>query len=133
MTTVQWVVLGEKKAERLEKSKMYVTSLPLVPLLDCSVRPVLQSRGKGLPLLPLYIQCRSREDAEEIIQLYDPLLELYATHSHGKELAHSIHTSLNCSHIMGGVIWYVLLNGRSFRGLLFSVEYVLFILQYAMY
>jgi len=94
---------------------------------------VLQSRGKGLPLLPLYIQCRSREDTEEIIQLYVPLLELYTTNPHGKELARSIHTSLNCSNIMDGVTWYVLLNGRSFRGLLFLVEYVLFILQYTMY
>jgi len=61
--TMQWVVLGEKKAERIEKSEMYVTPLPLVPLLNCFFRPVLQNRGKSLPLLPLYIQCRSREDA----------------------------------------------------------------------
>jgi len=130
---MQWVVLGEKKAEYLEKSDVYVTSLPLVPLLDYFVRPVLQNRGKGLPLLPLYIQCRSCEDAEEVVQLYHPLLKLYTARPYGKELARSIHTSLDCSNIMDGVIWYVLLNGRSFRGLLFSVAYVLFILQYAIY
>lgn len=127
--TNKWVVLSETEAECIEQSKMYVTSPPIVPLLNGFVRPVLQNLGgKHAPLFPLYIQCRSSKDAEEVLQLHEPLLELYASHPDRMELARAIYRTLECPNILSGVAWYVLLNGRSFRGLLFSTTYVISIL-----
>ena len=85
---------------------------------------ILQNQGKDASLFPLYIQCRSLEDAEEVEKIFQPLLKLYAMSSSGKQLAHAIYCSLNCSAIMSDVdMWYVLLNGRSFRGILHSARF----------
>ena len=77
-------------------------------------------------LFPLYIQCPTHKDSEDVLKIHDSLLKLYETYSGGIPLAHAIYRSLNCSTIMGEVSpWYVLLNGRSFRGILYSTRFVL--------
>ena len=91
---------------------------------------MLQSLGRKAGLFPLYIQCRAREDAEEIQRIHEPLLGLYTAVQDVKSLAREIHRHLDCANIMRDInLWYVVLNGRSFRGLLYSAESVLFLLH----
>ena len=105
--------------EILETSTMYVTLLSFMPLIDCRVRPVLQAQGKSADLFPLYVQCHLHKDAEDVRVIHEPLLRLYNSHPDCMELAQAIHRSLNCSAIMSSTSpWFVLLNGRSFRGII---------------
>ena len=47
-------------------------------------------------------------------------------YSEGKELACAVHRALDCTTVMSDVrMWYVLLHGRSFRGIISDAAYVL--------
>lgn len=114
-----WVILSGERVEILEKKIMYVISPSSVPLANHWVRPVIQARGKKMDLFPLYIQCRSRKDAEDVCRIHEPLVKLYNSCSNATELARTIYHSVDCSGIMRSVkLWYVLFNGRSFRGII---------------
>ena len=117
--------------EVLEQNTMYVT-LPSVLSLTTSQplpRPSLRwTGGKKAPLFPLYVQCRSRKDVEDVQKIHRPLLNLYTGYSGDKEIARAIHRHLDCSSVMSNItMWYCLLNGRNFRGILSSERYVLFL------
>lgn len=122
-----WVILGEKQVKVLEQDELCVASLCRTPSTNCLIRPVTHSRGRNVPLFPLYIQCRSREDVREVENIYKPLLDLHSVYPDRKQLAHEIYHTLDCSAVMSDIRnWYTVLNGRSFRGILYSTEYVLF-------
>ena len=108
---------------------MYSHSLP-PHLADFFARPSISwSGGRNAPLFPLYIQCHSRRDAQEVQNLYEPFMNLYNTASDEVDLAHAIYHSLDCSSVMTNVhVWYALLNGRTFRGILLSSRYVTLLL-----
>jgi len=114
-----WVVLSGERVEILEKKTMYVISPSSMPLANHWVRPVIQARGKKMDLFPLYIQCRSHKDAEDVCKIHKPLVKLYNSCSDVMELARAIYHSVDFSGIMCSVnLWYVLFNGRSFRGII---------------
>lgn len=115
-----WIILSKENAKTIEQ-QMYVTLPSLILTVDRFIRPVLQTLGKGAGLFPLYVQCRSRRDAEDIQRIHKPLVELFNRFSDAKQLARAIHHALDCSTIMSSVTeWYALLNGCSFRGILNS-------------
>lgn len=114
-----WVVLSEERVEILKRSATYVIFPSCIPPVNRRIRPVLQTRGKGASLFPLYIQCRSDKDAKDVCEIHEQLSRLYASYSDSIELAGAIHRFLNCSTIMSSVdSWFVLLNGRNFRGII---------------
>jgi len=86
-----WVVLSETGVEVIEQERMYVTSLSSAHLINHPARPILQNRGKDAGLFPLYIQCRSHDDVEEVRMIQKPLLRLWSTFPGGKQLASAIH------------------------------------------
>ena len=87
---------------------------------------MLQTLGKNANLFPLYIQTHSHKDVEGVRNIHEPLLKLCAKFSDSEQLARAIHHTINCSGITNNGQWYVLLNGRSFRGILCSPRCVLF-------
>lgn len=89
---------------------------------------MLQALGKTAELFPLYIQCHSLEEAEEIRRIHEPILKLSTVCSGDERLAYRIHTSLGHLRVMSNSsIWFPILNGRSFRGILHSATYVPFL------
>ncbi|KAF9789734.1 hypothetical protein BJ322DRAFT_1105594 [Thelephora terrestris] len=101
-----WAILSENKFEVIEQDDPPTVSW---------------SGGRESPLFPLYIQCRSQEDAMGVRNIHRPLVALYNAFADEVELARAIHHSLNCSSIMSDVsVWFIMLNGLSFRGILIS-------------
>jgi hypothetical protein len=75
--------------------------------------------------LPLYIQCLSLEDVDEIRKIHKPLLKLCTEFPDDQRLARAIYRTLECLDIMSDIQeFHALLNGRSFRGIIFSAEFV---------
>ena len=90
-------------------------------LLNYHLSPEVEVKGRGLPPFPVHIQCRDFRHAEAVASINVELHRLRSLKLPPTKFASLLFTSPCLPSAATEVIhWHVILNGKSFKGILYS-------------